>query len=139
MLTSDLSRQSDLVEDAVDLECIQGTIHGLHDWIDRVREEQKSTRISRHPAYPKSRRPWISRKAKEDCDVGMDSEMMLEGLSAWMRGWRDVEEGFQVRARARQTRRDRRQEQLLRSGEKGESVQQIGISRDDTLDGSFVT
>jgi hypothetical protein len=123
-----LSRQSDLVEDAVDLEGIQGTVHGLHDWIDRIREEQKLVRISRTLAYQKSRRSWISRKGKEDWPVETDSEMMLEGLSAWMRGWRDVEEGFQVRARARQTRRNQRQTQLLQSGEKVKLVQQKGIS-----------
>jgi hypothetical protein len=119
-------RQSDLVEDAVDLEGIQGTVHGLHDWIDRIREEQKVVRLSRDLAYQKARRSWISRRGKEGYTIETDGEMMLEGLSAWMRGWRDVEEGFQVRARARQIRRDRRQGQLLRLGEKVKLV--CGVS-----------
>lgn len=138
-LTSILSRQSDLVEDAVDLEGIQGTVHGLHDWIDRIREEQKLVRISRTLAYQKSRRSWIGRKGKEDWAVETDSEMMLEGLSAWMRGWRDVEEGFQVRARARQTRRNQRQAQLLQSGEKVKPIQRKGISPLEPLPRSIAT
>lgn len=40
--------------------------------------------------------------------------MVLEGLSAWMRGWRDVEEGFQIRANARRTRREQRQASTAR-------------------------
>jgi hypothetical protein len=35
--------------------------------------------------------------------------MVLEGIAAWMRGWQDVEEGFQVRARARRLKREWRQ------------------------------
>jgi hypothetical protein len=127
------------VEDAVDLEGIQGTIHGLHDWINRIREEQKLVRISRTLACQKSRRSWIGRKGKEDWSVETDGEMMLEGLSAWMRGWRDVEEGFQVRARARQMRRDRRQEQLLRLGEKVNLVQQKGMSPVEPMTRSIAT
>lgn len=128
ILIAVFSRQSDLVEDAVELEGIQGTVHGLHDWIDRIREEQRLVRTSRTLAYQKSRRSWIGRKEKQDWAVEMDSEMMLEGLSAWMRGWRDVEEGFQVRAQARQTRRNQRQVQLLQSGEKVEPTQPKGVS-----------
>lgn len=65
--------------------------------------------------------------------------MMLEGLSAWMRGWRDVEEGFQVRARARQMRRDRRQGQLLRLGEKVNLVQQKRMSPVEPMTHSIAT
>lgn len=139
MLTTVISRQSDLVEDAVELEVIQGTVHGLHDWIDRIREEQKLVRTSRALAYQKSRRSWISRKGKEDTAAETDSEMMLEGLSAWMRGWRDVEEGFQVRARARQTRRNQRQAQLVQVGEKVKHLPQEGISAPEPMPRSIAT
>lgn len=67
-----------------------------------------------------------------------DGEVMLEGLSAWMRGWRDVEEGFQVRARARQVRRDRKQEQLLQLGEKGKLGPQRGMTLVETSHRSTV-
>ncbi|KAJ5168007.1 uncharacterized protein N7482_003601 [Penicillium canariense] len=114
--------QADLVEDAVELEGIQGTVHGLHDWIGRLREEHKPVRMSKDLAYQTSRRRWVSRKETEEWTATTDGEMMLDGLSAWMRGWRDVEEGFQARARARQIRRDKRQEQLLRPAEHGTSI-----------------
>ncbi|KAJ5905193.1 uncharacterized protein N7473_002109 [Penicillium subrubescens] len=134
-----LELQSDLVEDAVELEGIQGTVHGLHDWIDRIRKEQKLVQTSRTLAYQKSRRSWIGRKGKEDRAVETDSEMMLEGLNAWMRGWRDVEEGFQVRARARQTRRNQRQAQLFQAGEKIGPTQQKSISPLESLPCPIVT
>ncbi|KAJ5679725.1 hypothetical protein N7462_007969 [Penicillium macrosclerotiorum] len=110
-----LELQADLVEDAVELEGIQGTVHGLHDWIDNVCKNQKINQISRHTTRQTSRRRW-RREEEHETSADTDWELMLEGLSAWMRGWRDVEEGFQVRARARKTRRERRQEQLARSG-----------------------
>ncbi|KAJ5606489.1 hypothetical protein N7510_009270 [Penicillium lagena] len=109
--------QADLVEDAVELEGIQGTVHGLQGYIDALREEQRVTRVQRldHRARQKETRRNGSRKEEE---LGhADGEMVLEGIAAWMRGWRDVEEGFQVRARARQLNRERRQERW-RGGEK---------------------
>ncbi|KAJ5898834.1 hypothetical protein N7495_003578 [Penicillium taxi] len=77
-------RKSDLSEDAVELEVMQGIVRGLHDWIK--------------VAHQKSRRRRTSQADEE----------MLEGLSAWMRGWKDVEDGFQIRGRTRKTRRDQR-------------------------------
>ncbi|KAJ5570564.1 uncharacterized protein N7459_009994 [Penicillium hispanicum] len=105
---------ADLVEDAVESEGIQGTVLGLQDWIDGLRETQKESRMLKDLARHKGRRYWGGRKGNEELVGETGDEMVLDGLSAWMRGWRDVADGFQVRARARKTRRERRQEQFSR-------------------------
>ncbi|KAJ5814664.1 hypothetical protein N7474_006441 [Penicillium riverlandense] len=101
--------QADLVEDAVELEGMQGTVHGLQCYIDALREERRVTRVQRldHRARQKGSRRNGSRKEEELGDP--DDGLVLEGIAAWMRGWRDVEEGFQVRARARRLKREWRQ------------------------------
>jgi hypothetical protein len=108
-------RKSDLVEDAVELEGIQGTILGLQAWIDSLQAEQVMLRRQRYLAQHKARQKWGASKRNNRYDeLGSDTQVddVLEGLGAWMRGLRDVEEGFQSRARARRTRRERRQEML---------------------------
>lgn len=106
------------MEDSIELEGIQGTVRGLQDWIDGLYEAQKLTRIARDQSRQKARRRWAIRGSSEDPGMETDGEIVLDGLTAWMRGWRDVEEGFQVRSQARQTRRERRQEQLSRPRDK---------------------
>ncbi|KAJ5082881.1 hypothetical protein N7532_011924 [Penicillium argentinense] len=113
-----LELQGDLVEDSIELEGIQGTIRGLQDWIYGMREAQKMPRIAKERSRLKARRRWGGRGSSED-RVETDGEVMLDGLTAWMRGWKDVEEGFQMRSRARQTRREQRQGHLARSRKKG--------------------
>jgi hypothetical protein len=115
-------RQGDLVEDSIELEGIQGTVRGLQDWIDRLRETQKMSRIARDRSQQEARRRWAIRRTSQDVVTETDGEIVLDGLTAWMRGWRDVEEGFQVRSRARQMRREKRQEQHLRPREKLEEM-----------------
>ncbi|KAJ6126710.1 hypothetical protein N7523_002322 [Penicillium sp. IBT 18751x] len=104
--------KSDLVEDAVELEGIQGTILGLQTWIDSLQTEQVMLRRQRYLAQHKARRKrWANgQKIGDYDDLGADTKVddILEGLDAWMRGLRDVEEGFRSRARARHKRRERR-------------------------------
>jgi hypothetical protein len=72
-------------------------------------------RRQRYLAQHKARQKWGASKRNNRYDeLGSDTQVddVLEGLGAWMRGLRDVEEGFQSRARARRTRRERRQEML---------------------------
>lgn len=73
-------------------------------------------RRQRYLAQHKARQKrWVNgQKIGDYDDLGADTKIddVLEGLDAWMRGLRDVEEGFRSRARARRTRRERRQEML---------------------------
>ncbi|KAJ5777744.1 hypothetical protein N7520_000990 [Penicillium odoratum] len=102
--------RSDLVEDAVELEGIQGTVRGLQNWIQGMQEEQNKIRAIRD-LRRKAKRGW-GRKRNDEGEA--EGEIVLDGLNAWMRGWKDVEDGFQVRARGRRARREERQRQLLR-------------------------
>ncbi|KAJ6090200.1 hypothetical protein N7486_009015 [Penicillium sp. IBT 16267x] len=106
--------RSDLVEDAIELEGIQGTVHGLQHWIEVMQEEQKRARAARDLVRRKAKRGWGGRKHIDEIGE-TEGEIVLDGLSAWMRGWKDVEDGFQVRARGRRTRREQRQRQLLKT------------------------
>lgn len=111
-----LFRKADLVEDAVELEGIQGTIHGLQAWVEGLQEADLISRSKRDIAHQKTRGRW-GRGGSDSEHVASeaDAEMLLEGLSAWMRGWKDVEEEYQVRTRARRTRREQRQAMLSQS------------------------
>lgn len=59
-----LIRQGDLVEDSIELEGIQGTIRGLEDWIDGLREAQAVNRIARERSRKEDRRRWAIRGSK---------------------------------------------------------------------------
>ncbi|KAJ5884272.1 hypothetical protein N7504_011844 [Penicillium tannophilum] len=106
--------RSDLVEDAVELEGIRGTVHGLQHWIEGMQEEQKRARAARDLIRQKNKRGWGGRKHHDEIGE-TEVEIVLDGLSAWMRGWKDVEDEFRVRARGRRTRREQRQRQLLKT------------------------
>lgn len=102
-----------MVEDAIELEGAQGTIRGLQAWVDSLYAEQATKRQERNIARWKTRRRLFNRGRVEEVHDS-ETDMILEGLGAWMRGWRDVEEGFQVRAQARKTRREQRQASIAR-------------------------
>lgn len=111
-----LFRKADLVEDAVELEGIQGTIHGLQAWVEGLQEADLISRSKRDLAHQKTRSRWGRiGSVSEHIASEADAEMLLEGLSAWMRGWKDVEEEYQVRTRARRTRREQRQAMFSQS------------------------
>lgn len=99
-----------MVEDAVELEGITGTIRGLQAWIGNLHAEQVLNRRERAIAQQKAQRRWRSPATNTKGETHeSELELVLEGLSAWMRGWKDVEEEFQTRACARRTRREQRE------------------------------
>ncbi|KAJ5225740.1 hypothetical protein N7468_006965 [Penicillium chermesinum] len=99
--------QSDLVDDSIELEGLQGTVRGLEDWVAGLREGQ---------GWPVLSRPNVGKRYGGQVGNDGDAIAILDGLGAWMRGWRDVEDGHKARARARKLRRDQRQELLKRRG-----------------------
>lgn len=44
-----------------------------------------------------------------------DSDALVDGISAWMRGWKDIEEVFRIRAQERKLRRDRKWNQQIKA------------------------
>ncbi|PWY88451.1 hypothetical protein BO70DRAFT_359900 [Aspergillus heteromorphus CBS 117.55] len=101
--------QMDILEDSAEREAIEGTIHGLESWVDEWHRQRLATAVARKPGATSRRngqRRWS--KCRMD-DVDHDGEALFEGLTAWMRGWKDVEEGFRIRERDRGLRREERQ------------------------------
>lgn len=106
-----------MADDAVELEGIQGTVRGLQDWAEGLREGQGVARVKRAREGRKVWRGWAGRTASSEVPE-IDGDVILEGFSAWIRGWKDVEEEYKARARTRKLRRERRQDQLLKRSDK---------------------
>ncbi|KAE8323741.1 hypothetical protein BDV39DRAFT_130835 [Aspergillus sergii] len=94
--------ETDIVEGSAEREALHGTVRGLEAWVNGWQNESKPGTSRQNKA-----RRWIRRKPEERYET--DSEALIEGITAWMRGWKDVEEGFRVRERGRQERREERQ------------------------------
>lgn len=96
-------RHSDILENSIEREGLRGTVYGLESWVDGwQRDHELAVTQARE-----SRKGWTKRKPalrKEE-----DADALFDGITAWMRGWKDVEEGFQAREREREQRRDMRQ------------------------------
>jgi hypothetical protein len=107
-LTVFATRQSDIDEDTIELEGLRGTVRGLESWIGRW-QRQRDIAITSSPSPSQSRSRWKRKKkhAPQEAEDENDFDTLLDGISAWMRGWNDVEEGFRVRARRRKLRRER--------------------------------
>ena len=45
-------------------------------------------------------------KVKDAVEHPNDDDALIEGINAWMRGWRDIEEGFRIMAQERRLRRE---------------------------------
>lgn len=48
------------------------------------------------------------RRPADNLEYDSESEALFEGITAWMRGWKDIDEGFRVRERERELRREER-------------------------------
>lgn len=75
-----IARREDVLDDSVELEGLRGTVRGLEYWV---------------------------RGCWHELGAGQDDGTVLEGVMAWIRGWKDMEEGFCVRDRVRERKRRR--------------------------------
>ncbi|KAL4920296.1 hypothetical protein BDW62DRAFT_199023 [Aspergillus aurantiobrunneus] len=102
--------RADMQEDLAEREALQGTVRGLEAWFNGWQDEyelayqKKPTETARQNG-----RGWWSRKKVEKPD-GFDAAALFDGVTAWMRGWKDFEEEFHDRDRARKLRRESRQQ-----------------------------
>ncbi|KAL4778798.1 hypothetical protein BJX76DRAFT_121833 [Aspergillus varians] len=103
----------DMQEDLAEREALQGTVRGLGAWIDGWREDyllahqKKLMEASRQDGQG-----WVTkRKASRPVSRpgGFDTNTLIDGITAWMRGWTDVEEEFRNRDNARRLRRENKQ------------------------------
>ncbi|OJJ98006.1 hypothetical protein ASPACDRAFT_45306 [Aspergillus aculeatus ATCC 16872] len=106
--------RKDILEDLAEREAMQGTINGLEIWVDDW-HKQHLLAVAEGPTMKhrrKNQRRW-TKCAKEE-QFNDDGEALFEGITAWMRGWKDIEEGFHIRQKDRDLRRERRREQMER-------------------------
>ncbi|GAD93006.1 conserved hypothetical protein [Paecilomyces variotii No. 5] len=104
---------SDILEDTIELEGLRGTVRGLESWVGRWERERasKEARDVGNKSSSKSKSPWKrKRHVRNVGDIENDTDTLIDGITAWMRGWKDIEEGFHVRARRRQARREQRRQ-----------------------------
>ncbi|RAL09634.1 uncharacterized protein BO97DRAFT_161921 [Aspergillus homomorphus CBS 101889] len=103
--------RNDILEDSAEREAMQGTINGLEIWVDDW-HKQHLISVAERPTMRgrrKNQRRW-TKCAKEE-PIDDDGEALFEGITAWMRGWKDVEEGFHIRQKDRKLRREQRQKE----------------------------
>ncbi|PGH10235.1 hypothetical protein AJ79_05490 [Helicocarpus griseus UAMH5409] len=103
--------RAEKIENTIELEGLKGTVRGLEGWIRRWKQRQEEVDSESTWTVKESSdfREWDQRR----CDIGDEhaAGTIIDGISAWLRGWHDVEEGFRIRARLRKQRETIRQNQ----------------------------
>lgn len=85
------------------MEGLRGTVHGFESWVDDWQRQHDLTLAREMNAQSKRRR--AKRRSTDQTD---HDERLLEGIMAWIRGWKDLEEGFRGRQHERKLRREER-------------------------------
>ncbi|KAL5000455.1 hypothetical protein BDV10DRAFT_34165 [Aspergillus recurvatus] len=96
--------QADMQQDMAEREALQGTVRGFETWIEGCQEEYRLTHKKKPKENPtQNGRGWWSKRRVNQPDE-FDADGLFDGITAWMRGWADVEEEFRDRDRARRQR-----------------------------------
>ncbi|PKX95055.1 uncharacterized protein P174DRAFT_386263 [Aspergillus novofumigatus IBT 16806] len=101
--------RKELWEETAEREGLQGTVNGLVGWVEAWQEQHAQVTASR--SHKTGRRQWTRRKMEKCNEETIGA--LLEGIRAWTRGWRDVEEAYRIRERERRLRMEGRQRQQL--------------------------
>ncbi|PGG98041.1 hypothetical protein GX51_07015 [Blastomyces parvus] len=122
--------RAEKIETTIELEGLKGTMRGLEGWIQRWkkqlhRRDPVDVDLDSGSEYTWSSEYYSSsfglvggrgagegdhhtqtRKLEETIggDGNDDTDRLMDGISAWLRGWNEVEEGFRIRARLRERR-----------------------------------
>ncbi|PGH29469.1 hypothetical protein GX50_07783 [[Emmonsia] crescens] len=119
--------RAEKIENTIELESLKGTVRGLEGWIRRwnkKRQEEADVYVDVDSEYTWSseysdngRGEWgdnrnhqgrlvVEEEEEEVSDNNGkdDIDTLMDGISAWLRGWSEVEEGFRIRARLRKRR-----------------------------------
>ncbi|KAL4910723.1 hypothetical protein BDW74DRAFT_172193 [Aspergillus multicolor] len=115
--------EADMQQDMAAREALQGTVHGFEVWIDGCREDYRMTRKKPRENSRQSGGGWWS-KTKVDKPDDFDADAVFDGITAWLRGWADVEEEFRNQDQARRLRRNgkNRQEEETSTIDRGSSA-----------------
>ena len=108
-------RHADILQNSIEREGLRGTVYGLESWVDGCQQDhQRAITTNRAQAREAQKKRWTKKRRPAD-NLGYDSESeaLFEGITAWMRGWKDIDEGFRVRERERELRREERAKMRL--------------------------
>ncbi|EFQ97383.1 hypothetical protein MGYG_00423 [Nannizzia gypsea CBS 118893] len=83
----------------IELECMRGTVSGLDSWLSHWKNQNNSdghlNSVLKRPAKPRGK----SSKYFEQLDrLQEQRDGLIDGITAWMRGWNDATDGFQARS-----------------------------------------
>ncbi|KAL6239096.1 hypothetical protein BDW75DRAFT_166796 [Aspergillus navahoensis] len=96
--------QAVMQQNMAEREALQGTVRGFETWIEGCQEDYRLAQKKPKDSLTPNGRGWWSKKKVNQPD-DFDADALFEGITAWMRGWADVEEGFRDQDRARRHRR----------------------------------
>ncbi|KAF3490542.1 uncharacterized protein GIQ15_00059 [Arthroderma uncinatum] len=87
--------QRETFNNTIELECMRGTVSGLDSWLDdwkRQHDSESHQNLAlKRPAKSRGKRS----KYFEHLDrLEEQRDGLIDGLSAWMRGWNDANDGF---------------------------------------------
>lgn len=104
----------------MELDGLRNTVRALETWVE-IWEQRHALNVAKalEAASERTKRRRKDKGRVENADEN-DCDALIEGITAWMRGWRDVEEGFSIRARARRLRREARRKRRMSGTCKGE-------------------
>ncbi|PGH26636.1 hypothetical protein AJ80_01765 [Polytolypa hystricis UAMH7299] len=97
--------QGDLLEHEVEVEGLRGMVGALENWLAGWKEQRASQKSGRGSS---SKKPQRKKSKAVDAREEDDNDLLIEGINAWMRGWKDAEDAFRIRSRMRAERRKRR-------------------------------
>lgn len=92
-----------MLESSIELEGLRGTVYGLENWVGMWERERNLLEMQ---GANMSHRRWGWKPKRDLCDDGGKNDVLIDGIGAWIRGWKDVEEGFRIRAQERNQRRE---------------------------------
>ncbi|KLJ07941.1 hypothetical protein EMPG_16588 [Blastomyces silverae] len=122
--------RAEKIENKIELESLKGTMRGLEGWMQRWKKQlhrrnavdvdidsgSEYTWSSEYYSSPSSLGggrgggEWDHRNQTRKLEGTMggdgndDTDRLMDGISAWLHGWNEVEEGFRIRARLRERR-----------------------------------
>ncbi|KAL4892607.1 hypothetical protein BDV59DRAFT_37193 [Aspergillus ambiguus] len=105
------SLHADIQEVSLECEALHGTVQGLESWFIAW-HAQHGPAVARKLSSP--RRRWSKPNMGHDYENEID--ILLEGFTAWMRGWSDLKDGFRARERIRQQAMDERRRIINSTG-----------------------
>ncbi|KAI9038165.1 uncharacterized protein KD926_011207 [Aspergillus affinis] len=97
--------KADIIEGSAEREALDGTVRGFENWIDGW-QRQHDEAVAKRSTQVARQRKWMKRRM--DDPTQSNTEVLLEGICAWMRGWADAQEGFRSREEERRLRREGR-------------------------------